>query len=674
MFCKKCGTQLDGGMEFCPTCGEKNAVEAAAVEVAEEVVAAPQQTEVTEEAQAEAVAPAESAVTNAVAPKKSKGLSKNVILIGAAAAAVVLVLLVCVVVAVSSGGKKQKLIYLKDNEILAMKGKNSYVVGDKAFDDEDDMYNFSSYIQLSEDGKYIYYPQKAEYNSFDLYYNKVDSKKDGTKIASGVSAYYLIDNNKLIYLNDDADKEMYLYNLKKDEKQKVASDVSWMRLSSDHKQIFWKANSSDDSKIYVCDVAMKKGKTKLDSDVENVYYARDSFDKIVYTKEGSLYVMVDQDEKTKIASDIAAATARMNGKKLDIYYVKNEDEESLSYMDFVKDDMSDKYEDVKEPDIKDFQKEEPYESYWGSTYTRTVTDYDGYYAAYDEYNKKQTIERYLTYFEESTYDVRKQSICRYNMDKDESTTIYEGYVMDTAFGGSSTMLYSSVNMESVDKIALSKIMEDSELYYNLYSEIKKMMDEATVHNFVHEDKVVALDVDVDDFGSDVYLVTTVADAKECYFRLYNSEDDEYTLAKTSFSKMDGKVEVVAEEYHSLEAVDDKGVYYLADYKDSLGDLYYGETKIDSDVKSGSVMKMENGKGILYLGDAEDDEYVGTLKLYKGSKAIEIADDASYYTTGAEGGVAVLTDYSFKKMRGTLQVYEGKKLKTVDEDVNYILYY
>lgn len=592
---------------------------------------------------------------------------------GIAAGIVVLFAAVlCLALFAGKGGKKAQLLYLKDNELVSFRKNEKVALDDDIYEDRDSVYGpygeLRQYVCVSEDGKYVFYPQDYEGGSFHLYCRKLgDAKDEGRKIASDITRYTVLKNNKVVFQESGNNGKLYISDLT--DKEKIASDVSWYKISGDEKNILWRT-SDGDNKIYTCDLSLKEEKNKLDSEVSSIIYISDDLKKITYLKDDSLYYIEDFGEKTKIDSDIEDYYWVKSGEQVEIYY-SVEGSKEFTVSDIVEDDYAQQDAAMQEPNIADYQTVETKPSFWGMR-EETVTD-DAYYEDLEKYNEKLVRDQFRSGMEEETLD-SEYTIYRYVLGDEDSEKYAEGLVTGVSGYGEPVFLYAECDLESVEKVKLSKLIEMD--YSEIMEKISRAVYDVTKVYMVHKGEKAELYIDFEEYdlewGLDGY--TGVEGTKECYFVLRTLDDEDYelNLLKTDYGKMDGKLELVAEGVGGIEAITDKGVYYIAELDDDAGELYLDDKKIDSDVRTGSILELGNGAGVLYLTDADDRE--GTLRMYTGSESVKIADDVAAYQSNEKGETAFLADYNFKRYRGELKIYKDKKTVSVDSDVTCILYY
>lgn len=599
-----------------------------------------------------------------------KKLNKKII-IGIAAAVAVVLATIIIIVAFPFGKSKNTLFYLKDNEFTHYVKKDSLVFGDEVYEDKDDAYgpnsSISSLVTVSEDGKYVFYPQNFDGGAFDLYYKKINGKSEGEKIDSNISQYSVLKNNKVLYKESGSSDKLYISDLK--DKEKVASDVSWYWVSEDEKKVLWRT-SDGENKAYVRDLTLKNDKIKIDSDISSMVYISDDLKKIVYTKDDTLYYVENFDNKEKIDSDIASQYVVKNDSKVEIYYLVDADE-SVTFNDLIEDDYAAQDAKMKEPNISDYQTIESKPSFWG-TREEVVTD-ESYYEDLEKYNEKEARDYIREYIGEQEI-LSNYIMYRYIPGEKDAEEYTKGAIWNCNSYGTPVLLYSELDIENSDKIKLSQLVNQES--YEIESTIwEKLGNEALKSYMISNGKKVELDVDFEEYDSDVRVCAIDKNKKECYLEVNEADGDQINLFKTSYGKADGKLELVSDEYGDIEVVSDKGVYYTTELEDGYqGELYFNDQKIDSDVLSGSVLELGNGEGILYLTDPDDQYQEGTLKMYQGSKSIKISDDVAAYVSNDKGEVAFLEDYNFGRYRGDLKVFKNNKATLIESDVTSILYY
>lgn len=716
MFCENCGAKMEEGMLFCVECGQKvenipeNDMEKTVLLVEEEKTEEKAEIKTEEEGKEETaekteeVAPVQNMQVSA--PMETSKIrychncgtanaeedafcyscgaafdgNKNVnikkvklnnnLLKGLVCVAGIIIL-VCVLAVVFGGSsKKNALIYLKDNEIMqSLKGDN-YIIGDSAHENTENYYwnNAIEYAtKLSPDGKLVFYPQDYEDGSYDLYYKKLnDTKSEGEKIDSEVYGYVVLDNNKVVYRKDDSENKLYISDLT--DKEKIASEVVSFRVSEDQKKVWWL--SEDDDKMYVCDLALKDEKVKLDSEVSSIVYVSEDLNDIVYIKDEALYYIADCGEKVKIDSDVIDWNYVVSEDKAEIYYYVEDDDISYSASDFIDDDYAQEDATITEPDITKYQTVEIKPSYWGDR--ETVVTSDEYYALLEKYNEKLYRDELREEMAEESGLENGYTLYRYVVGA-ESEKLDSG-MLEGCWGSTNVYLYQKLNMDKIEKIKMSDLLEyDSE--YAIDEMFEKSLRTGLEVCLVKNGVSVVLDIDFEEYEFEGYVEADNSDKSECYIALTEIDDSEnVSLYRIDYGKTDVSIDLVTEEYSNVELVTGGNVYYITEAVEGVGELYCNGEKIDSDVDCYSVEALANEKGILYITDPDDDYSEGTLNIYTSGEAVRIADDVSMYDSNESGKVAYICDYNFEKYRGDLKVFNGKDSELIDSDVTGILYY
>lgn len=689
MKCKNCGAELMDGIMFCPECGVKNETneqqeQGAVQESANSAVEAP-------DAAADPVQPKKycpqcgleneadavfcgncgfsftEGTVAAPAKDKKPGL-KKVLTIGAVAVGVVVLGFGAYTVIGSMGilGKKdanEKLVYIKDNEINMMAGKKPVTVEGDFWEDSSDAGITTSYapLQLSDDGKYLFYPQDYTGYTYDLYRRKANARKgEGVKIDSGIRKYELLSNNRIAYVKDDGGK-LYISNMK--DKEKVDANVSWFRVSDDKKYILWCTGDND---LYVRDTGLKKDQIKLASGIEYSCYTSEDLKTLIYKKEGNLYIIEDFGDDEKIASDVDSVSIYHENDKLIVNYVKVEESDSeYSMGDFVNDDMADADAKLEEPQIEDYQKTVTTQG-WGGLRETTETDYDAYYDAYEEYEEeyyeKQDRDSLRECFDEPLY-VQSKEVYYYDVRTKKSNLVVslETDRHSKTAGGVAAIEYYDI--DDVAKVKLSEVTGYSDLSSKISTSLGNSMKTCVIKGTTSTD----LDIDAGEYGT----LYSVYYANDMFYLTYG-EDAGNILLSTNLSKDKGKVKEVSDEVSAVEFAGENGIYYITSVgSDGEGELYLNDDFIADEVKTDTVTGY--GKNALLYGtDVSNGEK--TLMLYKSGKSQTISDDVADYYVFDDDQIALLVDYNFKRSKGDLKLYNNGKLKDIDTDVAAILRY
>ena len=248
MFCPECGAEItDTDSAFCESCG------AALKKAAEEN------------------------------KKKEFKLPKWLLIVGAV---VIVVAIAAVVIALFANKGSSKtppyVVYLKDSELSfnALKGKESIEITDGFLDDlSEDPYYYPP-VYLSKDGKTLFYPDNFDDNNcFKLYSRDVGkSKSESKKIDSDVSWYRVCDDEQHMFLMKD-DRDLYYYDIKHDDKEKVCSEC-YGRTFSEDGSIIWFFDDEDNLYRY----EGGKEKEKMDKDVASIQHVTEDGKTAYYLK------------------------------------------------------------------------------------------------------------------------------------------------------------------------------------------------------------------------------------------------------------------------------------------------------------------------------------------------------------------------------------------------------
>ncbi len=662
VYCPQCGAQNKEGDTFCGNCGASLSQTAVVATGGE----------------------AYGAFTQPEKPRKKLPLG---MIGGVAAIVAVLILAVVFLPKVFSGKKETKpLLYLKDNELTIASGRKHEPgrISDDFYDssEEGNLYSgTASPLQYTRDGKYIFYKRNVNGSVYDVYFQKAGGKGDDSqRLDSDIVRYSVISKDKIVYIKDPSDRKLYLAST--EDKERLASDVDSYAISKDDKYIIWKETDDEEYKLYYQDLAGKKDKEKIDNVSWVVDYS-DDFSTLVYVKEEDLYICRNFGEPEKIASEVSQVFTYNINEKLEMYYLKSEEEDSgYTMYDLFDDDMLGADSNMQEPRIEDYQTKSYEDSFWGRR--EVVKTSDEYYDAVAEYDLKRYRDRFRESLKEQPLEIAQVSIYYYKLGADSGELMAEIENLEdgiqTVSGAETPMLfYYAFDLENMDKLKLSKWSESGS--GSFYEEFVDKMKSSTVIQFISGKEmrpVTEIEMeDVDDLSM-VYNKKT----DEIYVAVYTDDYDkdgiylgqEISLNAWDYKKEGGKFDLISEDISYLAASTDNGVYYFCEEnKDGdAADLYLNETKIDSDVYPYSLNSSDDDR-LLYLKDIDSDQQEGELYSYYKGKTQKIAGDCAAGSYGVvEGGkVAYLSDYSFKRDNGDLMLYNGKDSSKIDTDVTCV---
>lgn len=638
--------------------------------------------------------------------KPGKPLPK--IMIAAAAVIAVIILAIVVPKVISNFSKEPKgLLYLKDGELnytslskIKPKEITEKLYRGGSFDNYD-FYDLPYAVSLCKDGKRLFYPDKTSSSDegITLYYRDINSKKEGKKIDSDVIRYKANeDGTKVIYIKG-YDRDLYISKLS--DKDKIDSDVDTFYMNASGSKLVY---ITMDGEIYIKDG--KKDKEKIESDASIVEVSSD-LETIYYLKEGSLYVKKGDKDEDKIASEVSSVVNVYDSGEL--YFLKME-EEQISLMDFVNDDMKEADAAMIEPlepwypYREDFKPnmEQPVEPYyydyfdfWGEGDSIAYdTALNEYYAANEEYNRlwdeayNAAYEQYeldyeayqeemTDYYEKQDRDYLRESIAGntisqtnyslYYYDSKDVTKItdtYSAYLNYSYF--TPVIAYENFDQKEITKVSLSEV----EYYDDVYNmAMEALASSKNVYVAMKAETVV-----LDQKNSSNYYITDSGD-KIYYLNNYDSDSGtgDLLVATISASKI-GKAEEIDDDVYSyiVTGAKDTLVYYK-NVRDSSGDMYKDGKKLDKDVYIYSIQMIGDTDTFVYYTDYSYDSEEGTLKLIKGKDSKEIADDVHAYIAFSEKSIVYLQDYNLQKYEGDAYLYNGsKKSKEIDEDVNKLI--
>ncbi len=697
-YCTKCGTEIEG--KFCPNCGDLvlSAEEKTVTDISDEANNAVNAETEKAESKAEqynpeinnAVSedhsrdeknkekqsnnPSQNNTENAVVqqensaspvPEKKRGLKA----IMAVAAILVVACIIAGVIFVpklsankKKGEKRYYSLYTAENNLYYyIPGKKEPIlITDKLYDeyDEDDAGLLTlNCAYFMSNGKQIIYPQKIDVDgsTFSLYLKHIKKPIDeNVKLCDNVTKYSLLEKEKgIVYLDDDG--ILYKHDFK--ERNKIKSDVENYYISDDAKNLVFLLENGG---LYSYD--LKEGKEeKLDSSVSEIENISDDLQSIVYTKDnGALYVKNAGKEKTKIDSDIDELL--LVNDEGGIYYIKENDDEEKTLMDYITYSPEQRKNDEK---LVDSLHTDENDDAWSEAWWRIN-------AAEELEDRKISVTTYTLYYYdgEKAESVNKKFISSF--ESDDNSLVFKSYD-DVKL--KTTSIEEFIN--DMDKEEHFRALRERETIYryefqsyDYYDEFEKMIkglyqSDASAY-YIIGNKAEKIEVSAfDDFEVD-------SEKKVIWCYDETSEDSKTgTLYKIDIKN--GIPQKVVEFDTDVDtdsiSLYDSGLFYSKNKKDEQYDLYLEKNLIEYDV--GEFIVLDDGR-VLYYTDFDSDENMGTLNCYSKGKKEKIADDASYSyrvisnSNDSEGNIIYFKDYD---ETGDLFIFKNGKSNNIAYDVN-----
>ncbi len=676
-FCDNCGTRVSETI-FCPTCGKQTSTEFASCQNCGAPITG---------------VPAGKNPGTPPIPPKTK-FPKKTIVIGVICVIAVVVLILAISLLSGGKAKNDATLYAKDGEIFfADMNKDSapWQLTSRLIDSgdgmsENDYDELGLYTYISEDGKYVFFPDKV--GSYDddggcnLYYKKT-AKPDAevVKIDSGV-VYYAVNNSATLvtYLKDE---NIYQYDLGGDSREKIASDVEGFLVSDDGKKIGYVDSEYDMYLQYV-----GKDIEKVASNVSSLEYVTEDLKTAYYTKDdGSLYKYVEGKDKVKVASDVYDVIKIYDSGE--IYYLTKEDAE-ISLIDYVTDDMKDtdgsivkpstvKYpQSPKSPSWLDYDTDEEYEAAyekWEEIYDEWEQEceriYAEYRAALEAYDEKEFRDELREKLAEKTLEQSEYSLCFYNGTEEVVITdsfAYDLYSTNPCADDAPIVIYQAYNRADIEKVKLSEI----ESVYDIEEMVEDALSSSEDRYIAVRDTSTLIEQENKTWSYRINSSGTIV------YYISSASEDEYQGELYRISITDGKVgkpEVYDSDVcvYYCYFISDTEIQYFKDYNDGKGELYINKNKIDYDVEAFCDIVSDSGK-VYYFTDWNDDNYYGTLKVYDGKKSSKISDDVHSFHVTSDDRVLYLYDYSNNYYNGELHEWSNNETRKIDDDVNSILFY
>lgn len=626
MYCEQCGAKNEDGTKFCTSCG----------------------------ASISGNGGGESNIITENAVKQFPGFVKKGI-IGVVAAAVIVGLGVLGYSIISNnfgkgeGYENHPLVYAKDG-LIFMKNANKKEAwplteeygyyGNNEYDE-----GFTNHIQISDDGKLIFFADDIDNAEFKLYYRKTNQRvprgngadEKGIRVASGVNSFQASPNGDfVVYLKGD---RLYISDLK--EERSIANDVTYFNLSDDLQKIIFR---KDDGDVYICGMGKKNEPEKVDSDVDTILTGYGEYNKMYYKKGDELYYKEYGKDKVKVAADISNAMTIG-----DTYFITKEVKTKKKFNDLFDDDCASSDAQMTNPSYSDFKTPDE------NGYMRT--DYDAYYAARDKYNEKEARDDVREYYANNA-----QEITTYVLYKVVGTDIQE---IDN--GLLESYVYNIFTKQSSDdsKIRMSSVKSLSDAR-NKVSNLQNNV-ELSAYILKSDGKIIP----IADYGADDCVNIQIS-SDEKYFYCIEDPDSNYNGTLNRYTITDSGLtskEKIYDDASGYNLFDDAVIVHTDD--EAMGIYEKGKYIHLSD---SSNWRYHYEDGVLYFYDRySSNNEDGNLMRYENGKTKQIDIDVHDFVVRGAKNCYYIKDYSDSRSKGELYQNKGGKSKYVDSDVNFIVY-
>lgn len=441
-------------------------------------------------------------------------------------------------------------LYIKDGEIYCsgLSKGDAWQVTRRFYEDAGNSdlasASFSYTTVMSRDGGTLFFPDKIDGGGYTLYCRDMSGEEDAVKIDSDITLYTVNDDASLVtYLKTGS---LYRYDVGRDEKEKLDSDVYSLYVSGDGRKLLYR---DGDATLYQLDYG--RDREKLDSGVDNIWAVSGDCETIVYQKDNALYLMRDGGEKLRIASEVSNTIRAYDTGEA--YFVKEDGGVSTLY--YFDGEMSEAVTDE-------------FRDYWTNNF---YPAYDTAMLAYQDDGGEYWL----------AVGVEPMELGAGNPEPISFTFSEDGesfWYVDEPYNGEGELYQITVSDGRAEKAVLA----DEDVYISIGHASGRLVYFKDVSGSEGE-----LYVDGEYVDDDVYLYNLQwsEDGALLYYEDYSANEGCGTLMQYS----GGKVREIADDVYDACYLPDGSVLYLMDYSTGrcYGDLYVysgGEsTKLDEDV-------------------------------------------------------------------------------------------
>ncbi len=455
---------------------------------------------------------------------------------------------------------------------------------------------------LSPDGTYLFYKENYDGDNYKLFRAKVSKPEAGEEIDTRVTSHKVLKDNTVLYVKKN---KLYWFNGKTS--LDFGKNVGFYKADEDAKHVVWSEHDDNaGSTYYYQDLSQKTDKVQLEKNVIEIRMSKDMTKFYVIKENNKMYQVDNKGNSESIDKDIAEIKS-FNSETGEMYFIKYEPRE-VKYSEVVYDDtnmMSAGERERLGNEIFEIPSNELYYcGGWGKEAQMISENYGGRFASNGTYCL------YSEYPSANEMKVKWSDMDSHGWSYAVQTALDENSLLKLAVGATAVAEYDDINYRG------SRYNKDSETLY-IYSE--------------------------DDENEEGVIYVTSLKGKGAG-ELAEYDDDAYDV--------------------SLLFASAQGLYYLKDYENNSGDLYFNGDRIKSDVSWAANADKEN------LIACASDYYEGTyeLSLYNGKKDIPVAKDVSAAECASDGTVVLMADYDDDLGEGDLMYFDGKELRELDKEV------
>lgn len=505
-------------------------------------------------------------------------------------------------------------------------------------------------IFVSEDGQKLFYPQnhRETADEFTIFGCDLRSKAtQPTLIDYKINSYAINQDGTKVYYFKDQD----LYLRDNARIKKIDSGVLQFMID---KKGDWILYTTVNGALY-----QKKGNQKKEKIADNaaVQYASKDLKTIYYMQYQTLYQIKDGKNITEIASGVDFINYVFENDT--IYYQHSN---TIKMSDYIIDDMTDSDAAMKEPKREDYQ------------------DNESYQKAFDRYNRKVERDSFRRELESTGMGASWYSLYCYSNGKsrlisDRCTNVWGSSDMRQSQQGDDEnsllkepyIVYSQLKEKEIGKIKISSVNNISDLYgwvvdpaahkqeYYLCNGLK-ILDKLGTENLTN------------------FTFNTMGDR----FYYYDYDKKNNNIGDVFCITFDGALESTAKKVAEntspiYQVTKENDLITFKNVKETTGDLYINNKKVDSNVDIFSVIKEQQScDGFPYYKDGKDDSYF-TLMFYNNGKTSKIADKVRNYYRYEDNKIAYLTKDDRYGKNGSLYLYDGSgRSVRIDSEVRCII--